>query len=64
VSLEVFDVAGRLVRTLVHRELPAGSHDVFWNASADTGGRVSAGVYLYRLRAGGFTASQRLVVLR
>ncbi len=62
VSLEVFDVSGRLVRTLVRESMPAGGHEVSWDGADESGRRVSAGVYLYRLRAGEFEATRRLVV--
>ncbi len=64
VSLSVFDVTGRLVRTLVDETRPAGAHTVTWDGTDRNGTRVSAGVYLYRLRAGAFTRTQRLVVTR
>ena len=46
VNLEVFDVLGRKVSTLVNEVHPAGSHTVHWDAST-----VSSGVYYYRLQA-------------
>ena len=63
VSLEVFDVSGRLVRTLAHRAFPAGRHQVEWDGSGDHGGRVAPGVYLSRFRAGDFEATRRIVLI-
>jgi hypothetical protein len=61
-TLTVFDVAGRHVRTLVDAPLPAGPHEVTWNARDDAGQRVAAGLYFYRLTAGEYTTARKLVV--
>ena len=61
--LEVFDVAGRRVRTLAAWSLPAGPHEFTWNGTSDAGRRVSSGVYLARLRAGGEQATHRLMLV-
>jgi dienelactone hydrolase len=63
-TLEIFDVKGRLVRTLVDRLLPAGEHEVGWDGTSMSGRPVAAGVYLYRLCSGGLETTRRLLVLR
>lgn len=63
-SLEVFEVTGRLVRTLVGERLPAGAHEISWDRADNSGQGVAAGVYLYRLRARSFEATGRLVMIR
>ena len=60
VSLEVFDVTGRLVRTLANESMAAGAYEVSWNGADNSGQQVAAGVYLYRLRAGSFEATRRM----
>lgn len=62
-SLVVYDVTGRRVRTLLDGERAAGAHEVRWDRAADDGGRVPAGVYFYRLSAGGRNLSRRMVVV-
>jgi hypothetical protein len=65
VRLRVFDVAGRLVRTLVDEDMHQGfRQSVTWNGLDENGLRVSSGVYLYRLEAGDFMATRKLVVLK
>jgi hypothetical protein len=59
VKLEVFDVAGRRVETLVDGFEKAGFKRLHWNA-----GGVASGTYLYRLQAGDFVQSRRLVIVR
>jgi len=63
IRVDVFDVAGRLVRTLVRGRLEAGSHPVVWDRR-DAGGTVAPrGVYFVRARAGSFSTQRKLVVL-
>jgi len=59
VSLKVFEVQGREVRTLVNFKQNAGTYSVRFDA-----GSLPSGVYFARLRAGSYTASQKLVLLR
>jgi hypothetical protein len=61
VSLEVFDLSGRRVRTLHRGELGAGAHRVAWDGRADSGDRVPVGVYFVRL-AGSDLEGTRSVV--
>ncbi|MEM8599095.1 MAG: T9SS type A sorting domain-containing protein, partial [Bacteroidota bacterium] len=59
VTLEVYDVAGRRVAVLLNGEQAPGFHEVRWDA-----GTFASGVYLYRLQAGSFTATKRMVLMR
>ncbi|MFZ5946778.1 MAG: FG-GAP-like repeat-containing protein [Stygiobacter sp.] len=59
VSLKVFDVLGREVSTLIAEELPAGTHSREWNGSA-----LPSGIYFYRLWAGSYIETRKLVILR
>jgi hypothetical protein len=58
-SLKVFDVLGREVTTLVNDNLDAGTYDVTFNAN-----ELSGGVYYYRLQAGNFVATKRMLLLQ
>ena len=64
VLLEIFDVAGRKVATLVDERLPAGPHDVDWSGQNDMGERVASGIYFYKLSAGDRETSRKMVLLR
>jgi len=64
VSLVVYDVSGKLVRTLVDQLQPTGTYSVTWDGR-DNGGRLSStGVYFYKLTAGKFTQTRRMVLLK
>jgi hypothetical protein len=62
-SLRLYDVGGKLVRTLVSGQLAGGTHEVTWHRDSDGGARVASGVYFYRLVAGNETRSERVVVV-
>jgi hypothetical protein len=64
VELKVYDVTGRLVKTLANREFDAGSHDLFWDGSNDDGQLVSRGVYFYQLRTPSFVSQKKLALLK
>ena len=62
--LALYDLRGRLVRTLVQAALPAGSHAVTWDGRDKQGRAAAAGVYLARLTAAGRTVTTRLALVR
>jgi YVTN family beta-propeller protein len=64
VQIQVFDVQGRRVRTLVNATKPAGWHAVHWDATDERGNAVGSGLYFLRMRAEGHTFEQRLTLLR
>lgn len=63
VSIRVYDVAGRLVRTLINGPAEPGPHDLVWNATDDGGRRVGAGVYFYRMVAGSWQSQRKVVFI-
>jgi aminopeptidase N len=64
VSLRIYDAAGRLVRVLVEAPLSAGSHARAWDGTDSRGAEVSSGVYLYRLDAGSFSRTRKMILIR
>ncbi len=62
--LEVFDIAGRLVRTLAAGDHGSGEHEVVWNGRDERGHDVSSGVYFYRLRSGEQKLARRMLLIR
>jgi hypothetical protein len=63
-SLEVFDVTGRRVTTLLRGSLDAGPHRIAWNGTDASGRSVASGVYLYRLKSGDFEQTRRMLLLK
>jgi len=64
VTIEVFDLSGRKVGTLLDSEFSAGEHSFAWNLEDSHGRIVPAGIYHIRLATSGFTAMESLMVLR
>jgi hypothetical protein len=62
--LEVFDLRGRRVRTLLDEAVPAGTGRRVWNHRDDNGRRLASGLYLVRLRAGGESVTRKVVVIK
>jgi hypothetical protein len=63
-SLRVYDIGGRLVRTLARGPIRAGIQEVAWDGRTDGGGRAGSGVYLCRLEWAGQARSAKLTLLR
>lgn len=64
VTLEIFDVEGRLVTKLVDTYQARGPYTVRWNGVGHAGARVESGVYIYRLTAGKHVFSRKMVMMR
>lgn len=63
VDVSVYDVNGRRVATLHRGALAAGVTELAWDGRADGGARLGSGIYFYRARATGWTATRRMVLL-
>ena len=65
VGLSIFDMSGRQIRRLVCEEyLEMGGHRKIWYGDDDSGRQMPSGVYFYRLEAGNFTETKRMVFLK
>ena len=63
-ALQVFDLHGKLVKTLQQGRFAAGNGSVVWNGRDDDGQQVGSGVYVYRLSIDGQTRGRRMVMLK
>jgi flagellar hook assembly protein FlgD len=64
VQLQVLDLAGRRVRTLLLEPRSAGLHEVVWDGRDALGRRVASGVYLYRITTPTFAATRKLTMVQ
>ncbi len=64
VTLEIHNLIGRKVKTLVSLEKDAGFHSTYWDATNNAGDPVSAGVYLYTIQAGEFRQTRKMILLK
>lgn len=64
VSLKVYDISGRLVQELVGERRSAGRYSVQWHGDDTAGRKVASGIYVYRIVAGDFVQTKRLIYLK
>ncbi len=64
VSVEIYDISGRRVRTLESGVLPAGEHRVVWDGRDDRGREAASGIYFCRARVGDWTDARKVVLMR
>jgi photosystem II stability/assembly factor-like uncharacterized protein len=64
VKLHIYNMLGELVRELVNTRLPAGTHEMIWDAKDATGHPVASGSYIYRLQAGEQTLAKVMRVVK
>jgi flagellar hook assembly protein FlgD len=60
----VFNALGQKVQTLVNQKQNTGNYKVNWNGKDNSGKIVSSGVYFYTLKAGNFTSTRKMILLR
>ena len=59
VELNIYDILGRLVKTLVNERKPRGNYEVNFNAS-----ELASGIYFYKLTYGNYSATKKMVLLK
>jgi hypothetical protein len=64
VSLEIYNVEGQLIRTLVSGSVSAGPHSVLWNGRDNAGRTAARGVYFCRMEAGDYRATEKIVFMK
>jgi len=63
VRLEVYNLKGQRVRTLVDAEKTNGHYTVVFNARDDKGNALSSGIYFYRLQAGNYVSTRKMLLM-
>ena len=64
VNITIYDMMGRIVRTLENSKQAAGFKSIQWNATNDVGQTVSAGLYLYTIHSRGFRQTKKMILLK
>jgi hypothetical protein len=62
--LQIFNLLGEEIRTLIRGTVQAGSHAAVWDGRDEAGQDVPSGIYLYQLRVGSFVASEKMLIIR
>jgi len=63
-TLKIFNVKGQFVKLLIHEKLLSNDHSVNWDGKDDTGKQVSSGVYFYKLKAGDFETTKKMLLMK
>ncbi|MCL1827853.1 MAG: T9SS type A sorting domain-containing protein, partial [Candidatus Cloacimonetes bacterium] len=64
VSLEIYNIKGQQIKTLVNEYKTAGSHDVIWNGLDSYGNPISSGIYFYQMKTADYTSVKKLILLK
>jgi len=64
VQLEIYNIMGQKVATLLNCELKTGFHTVTWDGTADNGENVATGIYFYRIEAGDYSDTKKMMLLK
>ena len=64
VTIDIFNIKGQKVKTLVNDFFKAGSHKVVWNGIDNNNKTVSSGIYFYKMESEGFTATRKMVMIK
>jgi hypothetical protein len=64
VKLEIYNILGQKVFTLLNADMEAGYHKATWNGMDATGRKMASGIYIYKLKAGTFTKTRKMILLK
>ena len=64
VTLKIYDMLGRTVRTLIRNEVQAGTHKVVWDGMDSNGRKVASGAYIYRITAGKASVTKKMLLMK
>lgn len=64
VQLEIYNIKGQKVRTLLNGDLPADHHQVVWNGKDDNGKASSSGIYFYRMKTATYSSTQKMILMK
>jgi hypothetical protein len=64
VTINIYNIRGQLVRSLVNGEFETGDHTVVWNGTDDSGRGVSSGIYFYRMTTNSYSATRKMILMK
>ncbi|HPN40910.1 MAG TPA: choice-of-anchor J domain-containing protein, partial [Candidatus Cloacimonadota bacterium] len=64
VTIEIYNTKGQLVKTLINEAKEAGNHSVVWNGKDNSGRSVSSGVYFYKMNAGKYSSTKKMIMMK
>ncbi|MCF7793027.1 MAG: carboxypeptidase regulatory-like domain-containing protein, partial [Candidatus Cloacimonetes bacterium] len=64
VTLEIYNIKGQKIRTLLNDEMPAGIHSLIWKGEDDAGKQAASGVYFYKMKAGNILQTKKMILMK
>ena len=64
VTINIYNARGQLVKTLVNDQKAAGNHSIVWNGTDNNGSGVSSGVYFYKMYAGKYSSTRKMILMK
>ena len=64
VKLSIYNMLGQEIKTLVNNSLNAGTYSIIWDGTNNNGIKVTSGAYLYRISAGNYIETKKLVLIK
>ncbi|MDD4155044.1 MAG: FlgD immunoglobulin-like domain containing protein [Candidatus Cloacimonetes bacterium] len=64
VNIEIFNIKGQKVKSLINEEISAGRHSVVWNGQDENHKKVSSGVYFYKMQAGKYIKINKMIMMK
>lgn len=64
IELEIYNIKGQKVKTLIDEKLTAGNHQVMWNGKDDNGKQVASGIYFYKMKSGNYNETKKMILLK
>jgi hypothetical protein len=64
VKIEIYNLKGQLVKTLINDTMPQGEHRITWNGKDQRGNGVSSGIYFYKMKVGGYTGTRKMMLMK
>jgi len=64
VQISIYNISGNLIKTLVNSDFSAGNHSIVWNCSDNTGNTFSSDLYFYKITAGDFIETKKMLIIK
>jgi flagellar hook assembly protein FlgD len=64
VNIEIYNIKGQRVKTLVSEDMEAGNHSLVWNGRDNNNNPVSSGVYFYKMVTGKYTSTKKMILMK
>ncbi|MEA2095505.1 MAG: T9SS type A sorting domain-containing protein, partial [Candidatus Cloacimonadota bacterium] len=64
VSIEVFNIKGQKVKTLINEQTEAGDHTIVWDGTDNNSQQVSSGMYFYKMKSSNYTSTKKMILMK